>query len=105
MTSFTPIKRWPDQKHHLRNIEISLEVSSEKTYGVVASIYGVSKARVAQVYRVLAGMLCEREFNVPFIDAVYSKQWCRHDRMHELMKKYHSDYISFMVYGNKDREV
>jgi hypothetical protein len=97
---FSPINRWPSKNHHLRNVEIALEVSTGKTYREVAKLYALSCARVQQVYRILAAKLCERKFKIEYMIAVCDKQWTRHVDMPKMIRQYHANYISWITKNN-----
>lgn len=97
MKEFEPINRWPSKKLHLRNIEISLEVLNGKTYGEVAGLYGLSRNRIMQIYRVLAAKLYERNFEEPFLTAIYDKKCYRHKDMKSIIRNYYNEYIGWMI--------
>lgn len=97
MNGFKPIDRWPSQKIHLRNIEISLEVSAGKSYAAIGLLYGRSRTTIMQIYRILAAKLCERHLGINYHEAVYDKDCYRHKDMQNMLRRYQQDYILWMV--------
>ena len=97
---FSPIKRWPTTKHHLRNVEICLHVARGLSCKDVGAIYNLCRYRISIIYRILMGYLYSNKYNIPYSEAVNNKKYYYCKESLEMIEKYYESYKKWLNKAN-----
>ena len=88
---FKPVFEW--KRTHLRNIDIALMIANGKNYKQTSVIFDIGARRVAMIYRKLMAKLCEKQFNVTYINALHDKKYYNCSERINMLEKYKFDYL------------